>query len=247
MFAVEGSPEFAYSLQEALISAAMNDNFRKGGGSHDSGWGGVWYSEINQRLYRTTTPIFRDSNAIQFFECDRPLIGLSHARLAAPGEPIRGPFDSHPFSMQFEEELGYLTHNGQVDKHKLEESAKAYNVSSLNDSEVFTLLLEHAGGHSMKERLEHVIKVVHETNAMKGALNIMTLSIVRGGGKRIFYHCDFPDEDKELYYSLYVLKDGENSAVMSSTVAYKAGFIDKDGGLVNPNVTKCPRGKVQVL
>jgi hypothetical protein len=97
------------------------------------------------------------------------------------------------------------------------------------------------------ERLEHAIEVVHEEDAMKGALNIMILSIVRGSEKRICYHCDFPDKGKELYYSLYVLREGENSAVMSSTVAYKAGLTNKDGEPVSPSVVKCPKGKIQVL
>jgi predicted glutamine amidotransferase len=149
--------------------------------------------------------------------------------------------------MQFEEELAYLTHNGQVDKYRLKDSAETKDVSRMNDSEVLSLLMQHVEGHSTMERLEHAIEVVHSKDAMKGALNIMILSIVRGSEKRICYHCDFPDKSKELYYSLYVLGKGKNSAVMSSTVAYKAGLIDKDGEPASPNVIKCPKGRIQVL
>jgi predicted glutamine amidotransferase len=172
---------------------------------------------------------------------------LSHARLAAPGEPIRGPFDSHPFSTQFAEELVYLTHNGQVDKYKLGTSVGIEDVSRLNDSEVFTFLLSRVEGRSAIERLRHAIEVVHENNAMKGALDFLVLSIAREGAGRICYHCDFPDSDRELYYSLYSLKEGTNSAVMSSTVAYKAGLIDRAGKPANESVAKCPVGEVQAL
>ncbi|MDA4110943.1 MAG: class II glutamine amidotransferase [Thaumarchaeota archaeon] len=248
MFAVNGSPEFASSLQKALISAAESDDFRNNKGNHDSGWGGVWYSDSCQEYFRTTTPIFDDSNAPEFFEQgDNRLTGLSHARLAAQGEPLRGPFDSHPFFVQIGDELVYLTHNGQVDKYKLKDEAGVKDVSKLNDSEVFTFLLGNIEGSSLKERLDGAIRIVHQKDAMKGALNLMLLSIIRGGEKRIYYYCDFPDKSKELYYSLYAMKDDENSAVMSSTVAYRAGFISKDGEPANPKVSKCPIGKVLAL
>ena len=247
MFAVRGSAKFASKLQDALISAAKDDDFRANRGSHDSGWGGVWYSEKDQRYYRTTTPIFEDPKATQFFEKDDPIVGISHARLKAEGEPVRGPYDSHPFEAHFGDELVYLTHNGHIDKHKLSEKAGAEDVSKLNDSEVFTFLLERVEGKSTKERLENAINYVREIGAMKGALNLMVMSIIRGGKKNIYYHCDYLDETKELYYSLYTLRENEDTAVMSSTVAYKLGLIGSTGKSRERKVSKSERKRILML
>lgn len=252
MFAFRGSPEFSAKLQSALIAAAREDDFRSNKGSHDSGWGGVWYSESEQSFYRTVTPIFEDLKAHNFFEknqksdIDSTVEGLSHARLKAEGEPLRGPYDSHPFEAHFGEELVYVSHNGHIDKYKLEDRV-GVKVVELNDTEVFTLLLEKVEGSSTKERLENAIEYLHAAGAMIGAVNLMVLSVSHRGTKSIYYHCDYLDETKELYYNLYLLKDQGNSAVMSSTVALKLGLIDLKGKILDPKATLVPRNQVLVL
>ena len=141
-----------------------------------------------------------------------------------------------------------MTHNGHIDKFKLKNETGVKDLSTLNDTEVFTFLLEKIEGSSMKKRLDGALRVVREMGANEGALNLMLLSITRGGEKRIYYHCEFPDNSKELYHSLYVLKHNEtNSAVMSSTVALKSGFINREGEPLTPKVLKCPVGKTLAL
>jgi predicted glutamine amidotransferase len=247
MFAVRGSAKFASKLQEALISAAQSDDFRANRGSHDSGWGGVWYSEREEKYYRTTTPIFEDPKSAQFFDQNDPIVGLSHARLKAEGEPVRGPYDSHPFEAHFGEELVYLSHNGHIDKYKLAERVGVADASKLNDSEVFAFLLEKTEGKSTMERLENAIEFVRKIGAMEGALNLMVMSMIRGGKKKIYYHCDYLNETKELYYSLYTFSENGDLAVMSSTVAYKLGLIDLTGIPRAPKVLKCERKRVLTL
>jgi predicted glutamine amidotransferase len=249
MFGVVGSPNFASFLQGALISAANRDDFRNDKGKHDTGWGAVWYSETDQKYYRSRKPIFDDESAPNFFlsqDVNGSLVGLSHARLAAPDEPKRTALDSHPFSTHIgDDELIYVTHNGWIDKNKIAAKALVQNPSILNDTEVFTFLLERIEGDSVQERLEAAIEEVRRKGAMKGALNLIVLSVARDGEKTIYFHCDFPDKSKELYYSLYkVLESNQSSAVMSSTVAYKAGYVDEIGKPKNSLVSKCEIGKV---
>jgi len=253
MFAVRGSHEFASSLQKALISAAESDDFRNPIGSHDNGWGGVWYSIGEQKYYRSVTPIFKDKIASNFFNGDSreshdSLMGLSHARLAAKGEPIRGPFDSHPFSTHIGEELVYVTHNGHINKFKIRDEAGVRDPSTMNDTEVFTFLMERMKGSSSLRRLEEAIKLARDVGALEGALNLMVLSVNRNGEKNIYYHCEFPNIGRELYYSLYFLRqDTENLAVMSSTIAFKTGLISYKGEPLIHKVSMCPRSRTLVL
>jgi predicted glutamine amidotransferase len=251
MFGVIGSSFFASSLQQALISAAQYDDFRRDRDKrHDTGWGGVWFSQGEaQKFYRSGSAIFKDPNAPKFFEekegRNGPLVGLSHARLAAPDEPRRGALDSHPFSTHISDELVYVTHNGWINKTKIATKARVKNPSLLNDTEVFTYLLEHVDGDSLRERLEAAIEEVRKSGAMIGALNLVVLSITRDGRKQIYFHVDFPDKKKELYYSLYEIRENNhNAAVMSSTVAYKAGYVDETGKPKSNQVTKSQVGKV---
>jgi predicted glutamine amidotransferase len=250
MFGMIGSAKFASFLQGALISAASCDDFRNDRGRHDSGWGAVSYSGTDQKYYRSRKPIFEDGVAPKFFSEDQKgsLASLSHARLAAPGEPRHSVLDSHPFSTHVGDELIYVAHNGWVDKNKIAERAKVKDASILNDTEVLTLLLEKVDGDSVPERLEAAIKEVRTKGAMIGALNLIVLSVDRNDEKKIYYHCGFPDKSKDLYYSLYKVRDGDqNLAVMSSTVAYKAGYVDQSGRPKSSLVSKCEIGKVLSL
>lgn len=250
MFAVSGSSEFASTLQNSLISAARDDNFNPFGHSHDSGWGGVWYSEKDQNYYRTTAAIFNDSSAPKFFSGAERLAGISHARLAASGEPIRGAFDSHPFSTHVGDKLVYISHNGHIDKYKIADLAGVENPREVNDTEVFTFLLERVRGATVMERIQSAIDRVHELDAMKGALNLMILSVGRSRGDvEIYYYHDFPDQDsdKELYYSFYVARQDGSAAVMSSTVACKGGLVNERGEITEGGVSKCPMRRLEML
>lgn len=248
MFGIEGSPALASSLQSSLIDAASKDDFSQNAVSHGDGWGGVWYSETDQNYVRSTTPIFKDPHAPLFFKTSAKLIiGLSHARKAAPNEPMRGPFDSHPFSTYFDEELVYVTHNGQIDKKKFSDLFST-DVSKLNDTEVFTYLLQKQNG-TAEQRIRAAIDQVYKRDAALGALNLMILTINRERGRKIYYYCsNYPDPQRELYYSLYLLRQKEGgSAIMSSTVAYKAGLVDSKGNVVKVEVKKCPKGELGTL
>ena len=248
MFGISGSKNFATSLQAALISAAGGDNFHPNKRQHDSGWGGVWYSENNQGYFRTKTPIFKDSYSSKFFETvpEVTLTGLSHARLASDDNFNRGPFDSHPFVAHVDDELVYVSHNGEIDKSRLTE----YDVENgdiLNDSEFFTYLLEKCRGDSVKERLDEAAKMVRDNDAMKSALNLIVLTAKRTGEKKIYYFCDYRDRDWAQYYSMYTVKTDQGCAVMSSTVACKAGFTDENGTVKDGGTSKCEVRKVLSL
>jgi predicted glutamine amidotransferase len=244
MFCVTGSPLLASSLQAALIDAARKDDFSNDV-SHADGWGGVWFSDVEHSYVRSLAPIFSDSKALDFFASStRPLSGLAHARYAAEGEPIRGAFDSHPFATHIAEDLVYVTHNGHINKRALQRKV-GLNVDLLNDTEVFVFLLERFEG-SVEERLKAAIEEVHKSE-MIGALNLMVLRVTREGEKKVYYYCDYPSQEKELYYSLYQISEKRGSAVMSSTVALKAGLIDKNGAPLRSDVQKCAKQQLGLL
>jgi len=244
MFCVTGSSLLASSLQAALIDAARRDDFSNNV-SHEDGWGGVWFSDIEHDYIRASAPIFSDSKALGFFSSStRPLSGLAHARYAADGEPIRGAFDSHPFATHIAEDLVYVAHNGHINKRALQQKV-GLDVSLLNDTEVFTFLLERLEG-PFEERLKAAIEEVHKSE-MIGALNLMILRVTRKGERVLYYYCDYPSQKGGLYYYLYQIREKRGSAVMSSTVALKAGFIDKNGEPLRNDVKRCAERQLCLL
>jgi predicted glutamine amidotransferase len=250
MFGVAGSTELARELQEALIAAARHDDFSTKNPIHKDGWGGIFYSQHEQNFVRSTIPIFDDKQAPNFFSISEGnLTGLSHARLKAKGEPVNGPFDSHPFAIHFAEELAYVEHNGHINKKRLGKIV-ALDVSKLNDSEVFSYLIESMSGN-FEERFRKAIRVVYDRDALIGALNLIALEITRNGKRRVYYYWDDNNSSKEsprkLYYPLYVLKDRRGSAVMSSTVAYKMGLIDENGKPLSGKIRESKKKEVFVL
>ncbi len=246
MFGVEGCSSFAIRLQDSLIRAAKSDCFSKNQISHDDGWGGVWYSKDRQFYWRTTIPIFRDNLAGQFFPTESQTIaGLSHARKAAPGEPIRGPFDSHPFYTHVGENMVCVTHNGHIDKSKFK-TRLGLDTNDLNDTEAFTFMIQEMKG-TLESRLRSCIDLVYESQAMLGALNLIVLCIKRSGDHDLYYYSDFPEGKNDLYYSLYTYRYNGSKAVMSSTVAYFQGLIDQNGKSVKSKATKVPLRKLKKL
>ncbi len=248
MFGFEGTPDFGAVLQKALIEAATKDEFSANKISHDDGWGGVWYSDSDQSYVRSSLAIFEDGRANEFFRSNNKLItAVVHARKAATNEPVRGPYDSHPFSTHLGENLVYVTHNGHVAKLRSYCEALGVDVSELNDTEVFTYLLEKQNG-SVEERVRKTIDLVYQPESAIGALNLIILSLDRKGNRKVYHYCDYPDPSKELYYSLFTLRqDSGECAVMSSTVAYKGGLVDSSGEPVKSEVKKCPKGELGYL
>jgi predicted glutamine amidotransferase len=246
MFGIKGSSSSAVRLHESLIRAARSDSFSNKRIAHDDGWGGVWFSKDNQFLWRTTIPIFEDKMAMRFFpKTTQTITGLSHARKAAPNEPVRGPFDSHPFFTRVGENMIYVTHNGHIDKSKLK-TRLGLDTNDLNDTEAFTFLIEKTKG-TVESRLQTCIDLVYESGAMLGALNLIVLSMNRNGDHDLFYYSDFPEGKNDLYYSLYIDRNNRSNAVMSSTVAYHLGLIDQSGECVKQNAVKVPLRKLRKL
>ena len=246
MFGVKGSSSFAIRLQESLKLAAKSDYFSKNRISHDDGWGGVWFSKDRQFYWRTTIPIFKDKLAGRFFpSSSQTIAGLSHARKAAPNEPIRGPFDSHPFFTHLGENLIYVTHNGHINKSKFK-TRLGLDTNDLNDTEAFTFLIQKMKG-TTESRLQSSIDLINESEAMLGALNLIVLSVRRNGDHDLFYYSDFPEGRNDLYYSMYTNKYNRRDAVMSSTVAYLQGLIDQNGECIKPNARKVPLRKLKKL
>ncbi len=245
MFGVKGSGALAVRLQEALIRAARRDAL-DGNISHADGWGGVWVSSSRLNYFRSGDSIFSSRDARGFFDAEvGELAGLSHARKAAPNEPIRGAYDSHPFSAHLGDDLVFVTHNGWIDKYKL--GLEGVDVSKVNDTEAFCLLLEklHSGGftQTVREALDHV----YDVGANIGALNLLFLRVARGGEAEVYYYSDY-DEKKEVYYRLYEWhQGGGGSAVMSSTVAYMAGLIDINAKTLGGDVEPAPKRELRKL
>ncbi len=243
MFALKGSPLLASYLQASLIEAAKKDDFSNGE-SHKDGWGFVAYCDSSQMYYRSALPIFQDGfSSLAFHGFSSPVAAISHARFSAPGEPVRGPFDSHPFSTHIGENLVYVSHNGWIDKRKLV-SKLSLEPSRLNDTEIFTYFLEGEG--DVEQRLVDSIKKVKQMEADIGALNLFVLVIKRSGEREVLFYSDFKPKDraKELYYTLYSYESEWGCAVMSSSVAFKAGFIDQNGNPQKDGVRVVPKGRL---
>ncbi len=240
MFGIQGKAKLASDLQESLMRAAAGDRLSSSKNvQHKDGWGGVWLSGEEQKYYRTTRPIFEDQSARNFFDSKSVTIwGLSHARAAAKGEPIRNPLDSHPFAVHCGEDLLYITHNGHIAKERIS-SSLGIDPLHLNDTEVFALLVANMEG-DVQTRLERATRAVSESGGDQGGLNLLALRVSHDGTTDIRFYSDFPDSDKELYYSLYVARFENGAAVMSSTVALEAGLIGAHGEVLNPNLEKVP-------
>ncbi len=244
MFGYDGSPQLGEAFLTALIDASRRDDFSDKKISHDDGWGGVWFSESDQYYVRSIEPIFEDERSRSFLKTAvASVTAVVHSRKAAPGEPKRGPFDSHPFSTHIGNELVYVSHNGHVAKLRKYSEMIGVDVSLLNDTEVFTYLLDKQEG-PVDARIKKVIDLVYQPELERGALNLIILSLSRDGTRRIFYYSEFPDPAKELYYSLFTQQRNGNSCVMSSTIALKAGLIDAQGSPAGTDVRKCPRGEL---
>ncbi len=245
MFGVKGSGLLAVKLQEALIQAArrdaIDDNI-----SHGDGWGGVWVSASKLNYFRSGEPIFSSDDARGFFDSRvSQMAGLSHARKAAPNEPVRGAYDSHPFSAHLGDDLVFVTHNGWIDKRKL--GLEGVDVSKINDTEAFCLLLEKLYSGGFTRTVENALSHVYEVGANIGALNLFFLRVTRGGDSEVYYYSDY-GEKKDAYYRLYEWhQDGGGSAVMSSTVAYMAGLINIHSETLREDVRPAPKRKLTRL
>jgi predicted glutamine amidotransferase len=245
MFGYDGSPQSGETFLTALIEASRRDDFSEKKISHDDGWGGVWFSESDQYYVRSTKPIFQDERARTFLRSGTASVtAVVHSRKAALGEPKRGPFDSHPFSTHIGNELVYVSHNGHVAKLRKYSEMIGVDVSLLNDTEVFTYLLDKQEG-PVDARIKKTIDLVYQPEFERGALNLIILSLSRDGARRMFYYSDFPDPVKELYYSLYTQQRNGDSCVMSSTIALKAELVDTHGSPASADVQKCPRGELR--
>jgi len=173
------------------------------------------------------------------------MAGLSHARKAAPNEPVRGAYDSHPFSAHLGDDLVFVTHNGWIDKRKL--GLEGVDVSKINDTEAFCLLLEKLYSGGFTRTVENALSHVYEVGANIGALNLFFLRVTRGGDSEVYYYSDY-GEKKDAYYRLYEWhQDGGGSAVMSSTVAYMAGLINIHSETLREDVRPAPKRKLTRL
>ncbi len=237
----------ASRLQDALISAARRDPFG-GNVSHDDGWGAVWVSHAKLNHYRSAEPIFSSPEARGFFDGGgERMVGLAHARKAATNEPIRGAYDSHPFTAHLGDDLVFVAHNGWIDKYKL--GLEGVNPSSINDTEAFCLLLEKRFTGGFEGTVRAALSHVYSVGANVGALNLLFLRLPRGGSAEVYYYSDY-DGEKESYLRLYEYRvDGGRSgaAIMSSTVAYMAGLLSASPEVLTENVRPAPKKELRKL
>lgn len=206
----------------------------------------MWVSASKLNYFRSGEPIFSSDDARGFFDSRvSQMAGLSHARKAAPNEPVRGAYDSHPFSAHLGDDLVFVTHNGWIDKRKL--GLEGVDVSKINDTEAFCLLLEKLYSGGFTRTVENALSHVYEVGANIGALNLFFLRVTRGGDSEVYYYSDY-SEKKDAYYRLYEWHQDEGgSAVMSSTVAYMAGLINIHSETLREDVRPAPKRKLTRL
>ncbi|MEM3670614.1 MAG: class II glutamine amidotransferase [Thermoprotei archaeon] len=240
MFGLRGDIEFAKNITNALVKAAAHDSFSKGKVAHKDGWGAAVYADSREVYMRSARPIFEDPEA-QAIYSDMPggVVCISHARLAAPKEPVRGPIDSHPFRTSIAGSIVYLSHNGWVDKHKLAPSL-GLDADNMNDTEVLLYAIAAQSG-SVRQKIEGAVNNVVRESAMLGALNLIVLELDHSGSRNVYFYCDYPKDRDPLYYDLYCYAGPKGRAVMSSTVAYEAGLIDQSGQPLSPDVKRAEK------
>jgi glutamine amidotransferase len=237
MFGFVGSISFGKELLESLVKASKNDVLGDGI-SHSDGWGYALFSNITEKSYRSTKPIYVDDSSQIFDRFQGKLCGVFHARYSAPNEPKIGPFDSHPFQIRTGAEIAYLAHNGWIDKKKIGE--KFSMPYEMNDTEVFASWVERLDGTFIK-RMEEGIDFV-KNEALLGSLNLICVIEKRDGTKGICYYSKYKEE--KLYYQLYTLEQGKNFAVMSSTMAYYLKLLDKKGNILNKKLKTVEQEKL---
>lgn len=242
MFGFKGPGRLGARLQAALIEAARSDPF-SANRSHGDGWGAVLVCGSVLSHHRSVSPIFGCDEAARFFgSCGGAAAGLSHARKAAPGEPVRGAYDSHPFSAHLGGDIVFVAHNGWIDKRRL--GLGGLDVSGINDTEAFCLLLEKVFCGGFVDTVEEAISHIYRVGANIGALNLIFLRVPRGGEPELYYYSDHAEEGRELYYTLYVFRGDGGVAVMSSSVAYLAGLVSDRGGALLDGVVAAQKRRL---
>lgn len=169
------------------------------------------------------------------------MAGLSHARRAAPNEPVRGAYDSHPFTTHLGGDLVFVVHNGWIDKRRL--GLEGVDPAGINDTEAFCLLLEKVFTGDFRGTVERALSLVYGAGANIGALNMLFLRVPRGGEPEVYCYSDY-DGRRELYYRLYLYRGDDGLAVLSSSVAYMAGLITLEGEPVSEGVVGVEKGRL---
>ncbi len=91
---------------------------------------------------------------------------------------------------------------------------------------------------NIKDRLLFTLDFVNE-KALLGGLNLLFLISKNDGKKYICYYSK--SKNQNVYSTLYKYKKEKEFSVMSSTVAYQMGFLDKNGSIKNDYVESVPQ------
>ncbi|MGC8497646.1 MAG: hypothetical protein ACP5NL_06600, partial [Thermoplasmata archaeon] len=94
---------------------------------------------------------------------------------------------------------------------------------------------------NIKGRLYSAIDFVNE-NALLGSLNLMCIINGNDGKREICYYSKSKDES--LYITLFKYNNGNDFAVMSSSIAFEMGYIDKNGKIKNEYVEPVPQDEL---
>ncbi|MBD6955665.1 MAG: hypothetical protein ACP5G5_04305 [Thermoplasmata archaeon] len=235
MFISSGNRNFNARLYRSLLFASERDVFLENR-SHNSGWGIAILSENEEIYWRSSIPIYEYIMPLNIFP--ERSYAMFHARLASTGEPINGANDSHPYRVQGEETI-YIAHNGHVKKEIL---GKEFNIEFRNktDTEVLAFILSIMDGDSYT-RIRKMIDTVHDLGANE-TLNLMFLVNSRSS-LRGYYYSEFSTREK--YLTLFKYLEGDNRAVVSSTIAYYLGLIDLEHRVISGNVEPVERSILQ--
>ena len=214
MFAYLGeNKEFFNPIYEALLEVSVNDPLSnlisKPFMDHRDGWGLAEYSRVSIRHERYSDPIF--DSPLPEFKGDFIVI---HARNAAKGQPF-GMLNAHPHMRASEGFDLYLTHNGELDKARIQHGLSREVLENRTDSEVFLDLMASFKGTAL-EIFEKAIREVYTREALISGFNLFLISVDRdrNSGKLMIYSdaTDFND-----YHRLYYFEgDGWKTVVSSS-------------------------------
>ncbi|MGC8992511.1 MAG: class II glutamine amidotransferase [Thermoplasmata archaeon] len=242
MILFKGNDDFVLNLIEALKRASKSDifnNFK----SHKDGWGIVFSYENYEIFYKSKNPIYEED--FKNYLKNEYSYGILHARLASPQEPKLTPLNSHPFLIHGENEIIYMAHNGSIKKDFI---GKKFNIDFENrtDSEVFSMMLEKLDGN-YHERIKNGIDFII-SNSLSNMLNLFCLIRTYENKRVICYFSNYYDDiEKTNYYPIYKYEINNNLAIMSSTVAYEMGFLDKNGNIIQKNVEKVRKNKIYFI
>jgi len=215
--------KLAFDFVDALVDASSNDpTYPKGATQHKDGFGyaivGLTENKPNIHFFKSIKPIFKAGEEIS--QLKEVIKGLDYFSLSLHSRKVlegsANIFNTHPYFFSSVKGFSFfLSHNGTLDKSKLQSLLEVNNMDNLSDTFLLGLIIEK---NLNAIDSESVIPLFKEfTQYIESALNTITLfSDAQTDKTKVLltnYYKKTPD-----YYKVYILRAPGLFAFTSSGV-----------------------------